>query len=389
MELRTISASSLLSFEECPSRYYAENVQRTPRAGGTGPADLGSAVHNALEKYVQQVYIDRTQEANWTLLVMLYKMSYAEVFGTSDQSDPWFKDGMEMIERWFNRTNLDGVQVLSVEKKDFIEIKTSDGPKRLNYIWDRCDMFFENGKKIIRVVDYKTIRANLSPEDLRTKLQARVYAMCAASLFREEAPDEIWIQFDLLRYGPVEVTFTRDKNLETWNYIKATAEKIIGMDPDHAPRKLGPGCMYCVLKASCPTLQKNATNGGIMSMGLAELIESYQALEAQQKASKYAMEEIADRLLAEARERNEIELEEDGWRVEFKSRKTRTVDSHAAVDILGPTMTSQMASFGVGDIEKLLKSDELSDAKKSLLRRTMGEKFGDPKPKVTKTKLGG
>lgn len=388
MELKTLSASSLLTFDECPARYYAENVLRTPRVGGTGPADLGSSVHLALENYVIAVYVNGTAKADLRFLNMLFEAAYAETFGTSDKSHPFYKDGMKMLENWYNRTDLDGVQVISCEKKDFVEVKTSDGPKRLNFIWDRCDMFFEDGKKIIRVVDYKSIRANLSPEDLRTKLQARVYAMCAAAFFKEEEPDEIWIQFDLLRYSPVEVTFTRDKNLETWRYIKSTAERILATDPDKAPRKLGTGCMYCVLKSSCPQLQKNAVNGGVMSMSLEQMMESYLALEAQNKASKYAMEELTDMMLREARERNEVEIEEGDYRLEFKSRKTRTVNSHEAIEILGPTMSAQMANLKISDIETLLKSEELSDAQKSLLRRTIGETFGDPRPKVTKISLG-
>ena len=388
MDLKTLSASALLTFEECEARYQAENILRTPRVGGTGPADLGTAVHGALEQYVLAVYVNGTAEASLKLLMMYYQVSYADTFGTSDRSDPSYKEGMKMLQTWYDRTDLSGVQVISCEKKDFIEIKTSIGPIRLNFIWDRCDMFFENGRKIIRVVDYKTIRANLSPEELRAKLQARIYAMCAAAWFKEEEPDEIWIQFDLLRYGPVEVTFTRDKNVETWQYVKSTAEKIIAADPDKPSRSLGTGCMYCVLKSSCPLLQRNVNNGGVLSMSLEQMMESYLALEAQNKASKYAMEELADMMLAVARERNEIEIEEGDFRLEFKSRKTRTVDSHEAIEILGPTMTSQMASFGVTQIEALLKSEELSDAQKSLLRRTIGEKWGDPRPKITKLTLG-
>ena len=389
MELKTLSASALLTFEECPARYNAENVNRTPRVGGTGPADLGTAVHGALEQYVIAVFLNRTADASFKLLAMYYQISYAETFGTSDRSHPSYKEGLAMLQTWYDRTDLSGVQVISCEKKDHIIIKTSDGPKRLNFIWDRCDMFFEGDRKIIRVVDYKTIRANLSPDDLRHKLQARIYAMCAAAWFKEEAPDEIWIQFDLLRYGPVEVTFTRDTNLETWNYVKSTAEKIIAMDGDTAPRSLGPGCMYCVLKTSCPLLQRNVVHGGVLSLTLEQMMESYLALEAQNKASKYAMEELADMMLSIARERNEISIEEGDFQLEFKSRRSRTVDSQEAIEILGPTMTSQMATFGVTDIEKLLKSEELSDAQKSLLRRTIGEKWGDPKPKITKLSISG
>jgi hypothetical protein len=385
LELRTISASSLQSFEECPRRWHEENVKRTPRSGGTAPADLGTACHEALENYVGAVYKDKKREPSFDLLMMFYKVGFQSAFGSADFDRPEYKDGEAMLRRWFDRTDLSNVEIISMEKKDFIEIKTSAGIKKYNYIWDRCDRFMEHGKKIIRVVDYKTIRANITPDELRTKIQARMYGMAAAIQFKDEQPDEIWVQFDLLRYGTVDVKFSREQNVMTWKYIKSTAERIIGMDENTAPEQLGPGCQWCVRKATCKTLRKNVNGGGTYALlGGEDLLKARVEMEAVQKAAKYALEEIDNIIMAQARNEDMTEWETDNYEVKFTSSKRRVVDSHEAGLILGPQVMAQMGKLSISDVDKLLKGDELSPNQKSLLRGAIRENYSDPKPKVVK-----
>lgn len=386
MQLKTISASSLTTFSECAKRWHAEYVLRTPRTGGPGPAALGTACHDALERYVRAVYMEKTRTEDFTYLLGLFKVAYMREFASADIKTPEYEDGINMLTNWFGRTNLDNVEVLSVEVKDSMNIKTKDGIKKYNYIWDRCDRFEEHGKTIIRVVDYKTIRAYLSPEDVRNKIQAKMYAMAAATQFKEMHPDEIWIQFDLLRYGTIDVKFTREENVETWKFVKATANRIIEMDDENIPETLGPGCMFCVRKANCHTLRKNINGEGIMLLAgdrdaMAKAREEFEAV---QKAAKYALEELDNLMLHDAKSTDEIEYETDNYRVVFKGRKSREVDSMEAALIIGPELMSKIGKLNVTELDKLVKGKELTAAQKSLLHGTIRERFGDLKPKVVK-----
>lgn len=386
MELRTISASSLTSYQECPARWHAENVKRTPRTGGAGPAGVGTACHYALEKYVIEAYVEGTKPPHLNVLLAHYEIGFADTFGTFDKTSDEFKDGKEMLERWWNRTDLDGIEILSTEKKDFMPIKTSDGVKKYNYIWDRCDLLRENGKLIIRVVDYKSIRANLSPDDLREKIQARMYAMAAAFQFKDIEPDEIWIMFDLLRYGTVEVKFTREENLETWKFVKKTAEKILATPDTDIPETLGPGCMFCVRKTTCMTLRKNISGGGIMSLAadMDDLAEARMQLEGVHKASKYALEEIDKLMYEKAKELDEIEYSSERFNVKLIASRRSYWDADDVAEIIGPEMFSEIGSVTNAAVERLIKGGELSDIQKSLLAQRKREKFGDMKPKVVK-----
>lgn len=389
MQLRTISATSLQAFEECPARWLAENSKYTPRSGGNGPANTGTACHYACEHYVQAVYVKKTHEPSLELLIMFYKIGFEEAFGSADFSIPEYKDGKQMLENWYNRTDLSDVTILSTEKKDYIEIKTSDGIKKYNYIWDRCDLIERDGKRIIRIVDYKSVRAYISNEDLKHKIQARMYAMGAAIQFKDDNIDEIWVVFDLFRFGdPVEVTFSWEENRETWSWIKKTAERIIATPDTNTPETLGPGCVWCVRKTTCKTLRKNIDGGGVFALLEGEeLLKARLELESVQKAAGYALRDLDELIMRQAQEADVTDMSEGLYDMKFTSRKTRFVDNEEAAFILGPTMMSQIGKVGMTQIDSLLKGDELTAEQKSQLKGIIRTTQSDPKPKITKRSI--
>jgi RecB family exonuclease len=389
VELYSLSASSLQTFEECPRRWYAEYVDRLPRIGGSSkPAALGTTVHNTLEAYVTRVFINCTDEASEVLLTQIYQLEFMKEMREAPSPDnPLYNDGLEMLVRWYERTDLSNLEVLMLENKLNVMIKTKKGPKKLTYIFDRVDLLKENGKIIVRVVDYKTIRQPVTPEQLRQKIQARMYGMLAQMLYKDDInPDEIWVCFDLLRYGPVEVKFSRDDNVDTWKYMKATANRIIDT-PGKGEEHLSPGCQFCPLKATCKTLAKNADNGGLMHLaGDRDALAARRLeLESQQKGVKYALEEIDNMMLEDAIEADEISYETENFLVEFASQNRSSYPVDKVKGVVGAEyFSNQMGGKAtVTAVNKALKSGDLDSGQRSMLRSLVVTKFSEPKPKVS------
>lgn len=395
MKLTSISASSIQTFEGCSARYYAENVERVPSPGGSSdPAKLGSAVHDTLERTVQEVFIDKTQDLDWNRIVAYFKQEFMKQFQrVPNKDDPWYKDGLDMLERWIGRTNLEDVEVLMVEKKMRVPIKTSIGEVPYTFIFDRLDRFEQDGKTVVRIVDYKTWRQVLTPEGLRQKPQGRLYAMAiqlafkelAAELGEELKADEIWVCFDQLRYEPVEVKFDREDNVETWRYVRKVAERIIA---EKAPgrRTLNGECQFCVIKSTCPLITKNIQAGGVMALvgDRNEMAKRYMELEGASKAIKYAMEEVMEELLKDAMATDEIEYETEEFSVTFKSSRRKSYNPMTVREIIGDALFAQLGKINNSEIDKLLKGDALSPSQKSLLRSSVQESISEPKPKIIK-----
>ena len=361
MQLRTISASGYQVAETCLKRYHAEYVERTPRTESSEPANLGTAVHGALEDYVTAVYVKKTGlQPTLKNLINFYNKHFEKVFGTADRSNEWYPQGKEQLANWHKRTDLTEIEVISTEKKSFILIPTSQGQKRYNYIWDRCDKFYEGDKLIIRVVDYKTWRKSLTPKDMLHKIQVRMYAVAAAIQFKDLQPDEIWVQLDQLRYGNPEVKFSREENLETWRYIKAQAEIIIAANEKNLEARLNPECGYCVIKSSCNLLRRNIDGGGVWAMKTdEELAEALYELDNQVKGAEAAAAEV--RAILESRMDNEeaSTLEAGNFTVDLSSNSRRETNSRAVSLIVGPEIFRQVGKVTVGEVDKLIKSGEL------------------------------
>lgn len=388
MELKTISASSLTKFEECPRGWHAEYVERLPRLNSSSkPALLGSAVHEPLEIYVKEVFIDRTHEIDEERLIAHFNVAFVKHLKTMPHmNDPLYVDGLEMLQRWHDRVyELKEVEVLAVEEKMHMIIKTSDGPKRMNFIFDRVDLVHEDGKLIVRVVDYKTVREPISPEQLMQRVQARMYGMAAQNEYKDLNPDEIWVQFYLLRYGPVEVHFSRDDNVATWRYVKDAAERILATK-GKGDRQLGKGCMFCPLKSTCTAWQRNADGGGIMYLAgdREALAQKRLEMESGMKQLKYALEEIDNLMVADALETDEISYDTENYHVEFISSTRSKYDPNEVRQIVGEELFNSIGGKCTKpNIEKLLKNPDLEPMKKSLLRGASSVSVGEPRPKVT------
>lgn len=390
MEPTSLSASALKTFELCPARYKAENIDRARGMGGDA-ARLGTSVHGGLEEYVKTVYISKSAPPNLNLLLMFYKASYIDTFGTSETDTVEYMEGYKMTVDWFER-NLQWdyfnkiERVVSVEIKDNFEVPTSLGPLTWNYIWDRFDQV---GPRKFKVVDYKTNRWNIQASDLSKKIQPRAYGLaCAIQLARQGIEyDEIWVEFDMLRHGgPRGIEFTREMNAATWRYIKASAQKIVDTPDDEAEERLNNECTFCVRKASCKALAKNLTVGGIHSVGSVEDAIDLRANIGFQKAGiESLIRELDKKILAEAKQRDIDQFESDMNELAVTVSRTRVVDPAMVEMAIGPKLFSKYGShkIAMGSIDKLLKGNELTPQQKSQLRGLIDFDVSEPKVKIT------
>jgi RecB family exonuclease len=385
---KSISASALNTAELCLARYKAENIERAPRGRGGGPATLGTTVHGALEDYVKMVYLDKTQEPSFDLLRMLFMKSYKEHFGSIDSESDWYKDGLQMLEDWFERTVFEGFEVISCELKETFDVTVPDSAGTpvtvpFNFIWDRVDKL-DNGA--IRVVDYKSQRWALSPDQLKVKPQARLYGLAAQ--IKYPAAEEIWVEFDFLRHGDfavVGVRYTKENNKETWLWLKALLKKIVDID-DNTPydqlETINEDCRWCVRKGSCAALAQSVAVGGTTSLPLPSLIDRRRTAADQIKALKQFIEEADHLIQASARDSDVMELRTDHTAVSFGQRNLRAVDADRAEKVLGPQLWEQYGKkdISLGVIDDLLKKKNttLTEDQKRDLRSIIAHSRGEP-----------
>jgi hypothetical protein len=379
---KSLSASALNTANLCLSRYEAENIIRAARVENDA-AGLGTACHGALERYIKHIKFDKPgTPQDFQLLVMFFHVSFGEVFGGFEPSDPRYKDGLKMLKAWFERTDLSETEVISCEVKSSFPVKTSIGSIPFNYIWDRCD---RTGKNEITVIDYKSSQFNVTPDDLKDKIQARSYGLAAQIQFPEA--ERIWVKFDMLRHDVVGTVFTKEENRETYKFIRNLAERIITTT---APKEtLNDECRFCVKRQSCGAVNSNANVGGLaglFSADSSDLAELRGMIDFQIKALKQNLGAIDTELMKRAKSDDVLSIAGSTNDALIGVSRRRAVDADRIRLIVGDDVFLKYGGvdLGIGQFDQMLKDPDIDAATKAQMKGMVYYNTGEPYIKTKK-----
>jgi hypothetical protein len=276
------------------------------------------------------------------------------------------------------------IGVESVELKETIKVPYNhpDGhvaELNFNYIMDRVDQISETEWE---VVDYKTIRVPISPEDLENKIQARAYAL--AIQIKHPECTKVTVTFDLIRHETVSLDFKRDDNIAFWRFLTEEVQRIVDTKESDIRPTLNPECGYCVKKFTCPLMQKNISNGGIHSLKIDEAVDLIAKLKNQIKANSNIVEDLEDMVMRHAAKSEILQWEtEDGaHEVEIGVGRRRTFPANKAAEIMGPELFAQMGNMTLGNLEKLIKDTSLPEEMRVQLKNLIGWTNGNLAVKV-------
>ncbi len=363
MDPTHLSASAIKTYESCPARFYAENVVRARQASGVA-ADLGTAAHEALEKWTTNDLMEFGPDGLSKLLDR-----FATESAILSLPDEQIQQGRKMLKGTYERLEENPpYEILSVEVKEDIEIPITKNKKiKFTYIYDRCDRM-EDGS--IDVVDFKSWFQALDPATAKTLVQVRMYALTAAIKYKDQNPPAIWVTLDQLRYGTVSVKFTRDDIREIYAYFKDVVQRIWA--DDGTREQVNPECRYCIRKDSCESLQKviQVNPDGVLATDDFDIIgeqmaETYEAI----KALGMQLETYEDWLDGYLEEHRIPEAAtSSGIVVKYSPTSRRSIDSERVAKAVGPELSQQYGKFSMGDVDTLLKSDDIDENVKDELK---------------------
>lgn len=373
----SLSASSATCYELCPARWKAEWLHKGQGISGSA-ANLGSALHKVVQVWVEHNYHLDPPDYPVDVMRALWLDAYSELFPDHSR----YEEGWELLVKWMDRQDWTGREVLSTETKKNFTLNTSAGPIPFNYIMDRVDRL-ANGD--IEIIDYKSVMAPVTTDNLKERIQPRCYAL-AAHLEYPEAR-RIWVTFDLFRHDTVGVVFSREECEATLEYLHALAERILA---DNEPKEvLNPECRWCLRKAECETLNDHVRHAGSLIVGdfddavlrRAELFYAKQAIEAQ-------ISELDELIVGHLSEQERDMAEVGPYRVSLTSPRRRVVDAKLLADQLDYSTFASLATIPVTGLDEILKSGELSAEEASLLRQAISWRHSRRgvtiKPKGTK-----
>lgn len=368
---KSLSATSIQAYEECPARFRVEYVERAPSPSGAA-ASLGTSCHTAMEVWVADGHYQKDYPDPMSVMKGIYDEAYWAVFADSSRYD----EGLGLVRKWLKRQDWSDREVLSTEAKLNFKLKTSAGLIPFNYIMDRMDLR-RNGD--IEVIDYKSLSMPVAPEQLKHKIQARCYAL-AAQLEHPDA-ERIWVTFDMLRFDPVGIVFSKEENRGTWKYLHAVAERIIA--DTEAPETLGEGCRYCIRKSVCASLAAHTAAGG--PLGISDPIAAAEARYRIQSALgglRRQLDELDAVLLAHCQADEITGFDAGPVSVAVSVTGRRGVDAERVAQVVGGDVMMKYGELKISTIDELLKSNDIDDEQKSAVRQLIFRNYSEPAIKV-------
>lgn len=376
----SLSASAALKFELCAAGYRADYIDRVPQLGGTAGL-LGNALHEALQFWVESgqylKFKDEPLPVRQKAMAVVWEMSYWNYF--HDKSK--YALGWEMLLKFVQREDWDNRTVLETEVKKSFLLPTSKGDLPVNYILDRKD---RTPQGEIEVVDYKSVARPIQPEEMKGRIQPRLYALAMFIEHKDENPERVWVTYDLLRYDRVTVCFTRAESIETWNYLKALAERIYLSDG--TLETLNPECRFCSRATVCETLRRHEQYSGPVGVpSLEEATDRLAMLENARGGLDAAIEQMSAMALEFAEQENVFEWDTNLVEAKVTAKGRREVNSERIAQIVGPEVMGRYGKLNVGIVERILEEEQLTDSQKSqikqLITKTFGKAYVQVKPK--------
>lgn len=249
VRLFVCTPSKLTAFEDCPRRYRYTYIDRpTPQKGPAWAHNsLGASVHTTLRSWFDLAPPKRRPEALATLLRATW---VRDGYRDDEQEREAFGWALTWLRRYLGELEPD-FEPLAIERT--VAAKTP--ALALSGRVDRIDDV--DGELVI--VDYKTGRTGLGPDDARGSRALALYAYAAARLFRRPCHR---VELHHLPTATVVSHEHTDDSLDRHvrraeqtaaDVMAAEKEIAAGTDPDVAfPANPGTLCGWCDFRRACP-----------------------------------------------------------------------------------------------------------------------------------------
>ncbi len=242
--------SRLAAFEDCPRRYRFTYLDRPtpPKGPPWAHNSLGASVHTALRAWFDVPPARRQPEILATLLRATW---VRDGYRDEDQEQDAFEQALGWLDAYVAEL-ADGFEPLAVERTVGAKTPTLAFSGRV----DRID---EVAGELV-IVDYKTGRHGLDPDDARGSRALALYAFATARMFRRPCRR---VELHHLPSGTVAAhEHTEESIARHVRRAEQTAADIVeaerdlagGTDPDDAfPTTPGAICGWCDFRRSCPS----------------------------------------------------------------------------------------------------------------------------------------
>ena len=246
-ELLNLSHLQVDDYFTCPLKYKYIHILRIPVIQHHSVV-YGKAIHDAIQIYLREKMKDNIVTLD--LILDIFKNSWiSEGFLTREHEEMRFKEGQELLKKFYNDENLSKNNPTYIEKEFVFLIDYN----RISGRWDRVDVINNS----VSIVDYKTSKIDdnkKAHKKAKESLQLGIYALAYKRIYGV-IPNSLELYF--IESGTIgRTTFTEDDLRAVEGKITIASKGIRTRDFNPKPSYFA--CAYCVFKNICPFTLKGA-----------------------------------------------------------------------------------------------------------------------------------
>ncbi|WP_040479125.1 RecB family exonuclease [Longispora albida] len=240
--LFSCTPSRITTFEDCPRKYRYTYLDRPgpPKGPPWAHNSLGASVHNALKRWYDLPERERRPEVLPRLL-----------------SGAWVTDGYRdsaQVRAVYERALAWLTEYVTSLPEEPVGVERTVAAKTASLaLSGRVDRIDERDGELV-IVDYKTGRTGLGPDDARGSRALALYAYAAERLFRKPCRT---VELHHLPSGQVAAHRHTPESIE--RHVRRSEETVADIQAETAfePRP-GALCSWCDFRAACPAGQSAA-----------------------------------------------------------------------------------------------------------------------------------
>lgn len=240
-----ISYSSLETYKNCPLKYKFKHIDRVPEPKSK-EAQFGTLIHSVLNYIHTPTLVPPTLEQALNYFVTGWK---PEVYEDDIEERSAFTQGIQMIQRYYENTDIASANIVDLESRFAIEIGNAEtGIHTVSGIIDRID----KTKDGYEIIDYKTARKMPSQDKVDNDIQLSIYLKAFLERYPKEKEnlDKITVSLYYLKHGVKLSSKRTQKDLER---LEAQFLHVIeAIEKAEFEPILSPLCDWCGYKRICP-----------------------------------------------------------------------------------------------------------------------------------------
>jgi putative RecB family exonuclease len=249
----TLSPTKLRTYYSCPAKYRLEYVDklgkfyRKPRAGFS----FGASLHNVLEEL--QTQGGAVAVPVETLTAALDQKWQSQGYQSTEQEAAYKLEAVRILESWHAAAQQAAIEAPPdappAPKTLFTEKTLRQDLSDEIVLSGRVDRIDEHHDGALEIVDYKSGRDRVEPEDVQRALAMGVYQALLTHLF----PDRrVFATLVALRTGAAAShEQTPDEREELLSGCRETGEKLLRTEWDTVLPVLNPHCDDCDFRPHC------------------------------------------------------------------------------------------------------------------------------------------